>query len=397
MGKQRKNTRRNRGITLIALVITIIILLILAGISIAELTGTGIFAKAKEAKAKYKNAEDLENQILADYESQLNSLGKSTVGSGDGGGGEQHDEPIPSGPNEQPATSIEEAKKEDMFEKTVNSTVTDEYGNQVVVPAGFKITDDASKVTEGIVIIDQQENEFVWIPVGEVKTKDQTKTIELSRYEFDNSGNPTKKGDEIIVCSIYNFQELATSDKGNAVAKNLEEFKTSVNQNHGYYIGRYEVRNYNYVKATGLVEAATVQTEASTVCQNMYNNDRFKSDLMNSYAWDTTIVFLQEFDDREDKSIPYSKITGELQKFSAEGTNNADIKDKICNVYDMGGNLYEWTTETGTWSYNPKYCCTFRGAAAGNSSRTVDKREAIEVEQKSNTLIGFRPILYFST
>ena len=73
MEKQRKNTRRNRGITLIALVITVIILLILAGISIAELTGTGIFAKAKEAKQKYKDAEELENQRLADYEAQLNS------------------------------------------------------------------------------------------------------------------------------------------------------------------------------------------------------------------------------------------------------------------------------------------------------------------------------------
>ena len=54
--EERKNTRKDRGITLIALVITIVILLILAGISIAELTGTGIFAKAKEAKQKYKDA-----------------------------------------------------------------------------------------------------------------------------------------------------------------------------------------------------------------------------------------------------------------------------------------------------------------------------------------------------
>ena len=45
----------NSGITLVVLVITIIILLILAGITISSLTNTGIFGKAKEAKQMLKN------------------------------------------------------------------------------------------------------------------------------------------------------------------------------------------------------------------------------------------------------------------------------------------------------------------------------------------------------
>ena len=45
--------KKNKGITLVALVITIIILLILAGISIAQLTGNGLFENAKLAKEKY--------------------------------------------------------------------------------------------------------------------------------------------------------------------------------------------------------------------------------------------------------------------------------------------------------------------------------------------------------
>ena len=49
-----KNTK---GITLVALVITIVILLILAGISIQSITNTGLFEKAKEAKQKSENAE----------------------------------------------------------------------------------------------------------------------------------------------------------------------------------------------------------------------------------------------------------------------------------------------------------------------------------------------------
>ena len=63
--------RKNGGITLVALVITIVILLILAGISISTLTNTGIFQKAKDAKGASENAEKKQNEILAEYESEL--------------------------------------------------------------------------------------------------------------------------------------------------------------------------------------------------------------------------------------------------------------------------------------------------------------------------------------
>lgn len=67
------HTKSSKGITLIALVITIIILLILAGISIATLTNTGLFEKAKEAEQKSKNAQELGNITLADYENKIDS------------------------------------------------------------------------------------------------------------------------------------------------------------------------------------------------------------------------------------------------------------------------------------------------------------------------------------
>ena len=62
MGKMFK---KELGITLVALVITIIILLILAGISISTLTGSGLFEKAREAEAKSKNAQNEENAIVS--------------------------------------------------------------------------------------------------------------------------------------------------------------------------------------------------------------------------------------------------------------------------------------------------------------------------------------------
>ena len=66
-----KKTSEKKGITLVALVVTIVILLILAGISISTLTNTGIFQKAKDAKSASENAELEQNTRLDEYESEL--------------------------------------------------------------------------------------------------------------------------------------------------------------------------------------------------------------------------------------------------------------------------------------------------------------------------------------
>ena len=66
-----KRYKSTKGITLVALVITIIILLILAGISISTLTNTGIFEKAKEAKQKSENAQKEEDKLISEYEKEI--------------------------------------------------------------------------------------------------------------------------------------------------------------------------------------------------------------------------------------------------------------------------------------------------------------------------------------
>ena len=72
--------RQQKGITLVALVITIIILLILAGISIASLSGSGLFDNARKAESEYGNAQNKENAVLTDYEKWMtNYLGNSAA------------------------------------------------------------------------------------------------------------------------------------------------------------------------------------------------------------------------------------------------------------------------------------------------------------------------------
>ena len=73
-----KKSKNNNGITLVALVISIIILLILATISIQSLTNPGLFAKAQEAKEKTKNATENQAKILNEYEDELNKYVSGT-------------------------------------------------------------------------------------------------------------------------------------------------------------------------------------------------------------------------------------------------------------------------------------------------------------------------------
>ena len=71
--------KKENGITLIALVITIIILLILVGVTITQLTGSGLIEKAKLAKQKSEDAEEQENTMLKEYENTINSKQTSNM------------------------------------------------------------------------------------------------------------------------------------------------------------------------------------------------------------------------------------------------------------------------------------------------------------------------------
>ena len=81
--------KRENGITLIALVITIIVLLILTGVALATLTGQGnIIENAENAVGKYNNSVIREQEIL-------NEIEKYLINNGYGGNDEIEDEPNP--------------------------------------------------------------------------------------------------------------------------------------------------------------------------------------------------------------------------------------------------------------------------------------------------------------
>ena len=417
-----------KGITLIALVITIIVLLILAGVTIATLTGdNGILGKANDAKTQTEQAKEDENLKIAiagsygtDGKLNLKDLKDNLENQGidyDKNNTGFPLEVIVNGEkkkidaNGNIIESIQSLKtKGTVFKDT--TTLEDTYGNQVTIPKGFKIANDsATDVTGGIVIEDATYtntigSQFVWIPVGTgenaiKKANKETVDIALGRYEF------TKNSDGTITTSEYSgsYTEDTTanhnSDYKNAIAKDIEKFKTSANSNHGYYIGRYEagVVDYNSSVSTSnsnnkidwtgytgdniklvckkeqQVWNYVTQNKASELSRDMYGSEaKVTSDLINSYAWDTAIVFIQKCG-TESNSSTYSYTYG-LSSTSTSapqttGTNILKVTNKVdkqCNILDMAGNCWEWTTETYSDSSIP---CVGRGGVYDERQRPL--------------------------
>ena len=83
----------------------------------------------------------------------------------------------PTGPS-----TVEEAKGGEKFEDTI--TITDKNGEEVTIPGGFTVSPDSSDdVNGGIVIVDEQGNEFVWVPVPDPTTMYVEETVTLSRVD----------------------------------------------------------------------------------------------------------------------------------------------------------------------------------------------------------------------
>ena len=385
----RRNYSNQTGITLIALVVTIVVLLILAGVSINALFGdSGIINKAKDAQNKMDQA----TQKDLDAINELNNWIDGKINGSSGGN--------TTGGNDNPSTTT----KISTLVGTVvdkNTKAEDAYGNKITIPKGFKVVahgtvagsatytysgDNIPAVQDGIVIENGTDgNQFVWVPVGTIKNKNNTtNTITLGRYEFDSDTGALTSTTPVQVASVENctqevtintnYKELSVFRAGNsatdstaqnATARNLEEFISTTLANGGYYIARFEASGTASKitsKYNQTVLGNITQPNAAKAAREMYGEIKennklvYASDLVNSYAWDTAIIFIQTYSGKTDyASHNESKTT---KAFTATGKNN----DKYCNIWDMSGNAYEWTTEYSTRSSLIYfYSCVYRG------------------------------------
>ena len=373
--KERIKTKKFKGesgITLIALVVTIVVLLILAGITISLVfSENGIIAKAREAAEKTNqaviNEQEQMNEVGTIIDNMLNGIGESTP-------------PKPEGPEMPEGWDGNKVNAVESADKVV-----------VPVPKGYTASSVATenKVSEGFVIYentngeDKKEevndnnkdtarttrNQFVWVPVvnpSEMYGKDENCKKWGKLYEFSASGiTPLNWTEQDGVMSItatsgsdsYREPDVVDSDSSNSITiSQLEtEFNdmiTSVEKYGGFYIGRYETGNLSQEKATVVKNNTDIGNQT---WYSMYKkakgiavNNNVTSSMIWGSQWDATMRWMYNSGNEEKKKYTYDS-TG---KGNYSGTNgNQPIATgsieayAVNNIYDMAGNVNDWTIE----------------------------------------------------
>ena len=253
-------------------------------------------------------------------------------------------------------------------------------GGNVWIPEGFKVAEDsASTVQGGVVIEDKDGNQFVWVPVATLADYKRTAySTNVATEETDAETNSTKiyldRGIDVY------FTEALPEDE-----------KTSVERYKGFYIGRYEagdkestvaktLRSSNDVTKTVTIKANqapynyVTRTQAVSLAEGFATKQGYKAKtkLVSSYAWDTTIAFIEKTVNNygssssqgnyNDKSVTYKDITDESKPEKTKAENSSLLvatgqTTPVCNIYDMGGNVYEWTTESSSFPNYPYAIC----------------------------------------
>ena len=330
-----KPCKKQKGITLIALVVTIVVLLILAGVSISLVLGSnGVIGKAKEGRKQYAEAQTNDEKQLNDVSDWIDTkVGESTDGV-----------TIPAGFVYVGGTKTSGIVISD------NANDKDKYKNKEVVGT------------------DLQGNQYVWIPCT---TDSSSSNLQYARTEWgvevDGDDNSKAIKDELTLTdSSVTYSDVDTANGINAdvskeIVAQINAEKASVAKYGGYYIGRYEVGKNGdtaVVKYNQTPYAEITWSTAYGLAKKIITNSEATSYLCSSYAWDTAINFIQNNSTAKNYATSiegfngnwYSKVVTDkngniIKPADTKQQLNTGLTTQFCNIFDMGGNEAEYTTE----------------------------------------------------
>ena len=379
---------RNKGITLIALIITIIILLILVGVSINLAIKGDLFGSAEKAVS---GTNDKTAQEQTRVDELMGELGR-----------------------------VEEQQRQDNLPGTrvTENTKYVSNGKTAWIPKGFTVSGIKSEqsIDNGLVIYDIPEgttpdwsnpdsvktkyNQFVWIPV-EVKSTDTENSI-ASFYRSEWTANASTGGKRTTGLSTDYTEPDSTNDTTDktGIVDQITELTKSIYKHGGFYIGRYEAGSktprtsssgvttlgikqdmypYNYVK-WGDSMSSIGTTGAVYLSNSLYNTNEYgaTSMLCTGACWDSMLDFIKDskhsvtdstkwgnyknsetFEITRGSYAVYDTSNYTLGSFNNVGSKYSKMKDttillttgateRNCskNIYDVAGNCCEWTTES---------------------------------------------------
>ena len=439
-------TKEIKGITLVALVVTIVVLLILAGVSINLVLGNnGIIAKAKDAETK--SAEASQNNLKG-----MNSLIEQMESTLNGGSSDN--------------------KENDGLGKLVNDMGTLPEDTTPYFPSSDFKRREKTNTENGLVIEDTEGNEYVWVVVP--RTTAVYATTGLGKTTFTDADYTSIETDLKEYTKTYrgstSFTDTWYADDTNEGWLSETEYKTlknsmlkSVYENGGFYVGRYEAGigtnrtsksatnsdgkytiegmpapvskadayPYTYVtrtqaqnlasnvnsgtktsslmfgvqcdlvlafmsKDTAKITSTSILTSNSTTIGN-YMDSTFQLSQTGKYAtmsnwtlsstWNPTTTATTNFVDSSRNKIAKSSPGNGILV-----TTGTSEKNKVMNIYDVAGNVWEWTLENTSAPSSP--CALSGGFCSITGSDYPAANRVFNSTDASNLGVGFRVSLF---
>ena len=382
---------RNKGITLVALIITIVVMLILVAVSVNVIIKSNLIGTAEKTVDKYKTASEEEANG-----GTIEINGKEYASIED---------------------YIESTKPLPNIEAGVRAETNSNYKG-ATIPKGFTVSGIKSEQTieGGLVIYDIPEgitpdwsnpdsvktkyNQFVWIPV-EVKSTDTENSI-ASFYRSEWTANASTGGKRTTGLSTDYTEPDSTNDTTDktGIVDQITELTKSIYKHGGFYIGRYEAGSKTpRTSSSGVTEIGIKQdmypyiyvkwgdsmssigtTGAVYLSNSLYNTNEYgaTSMLCTGACWDSMLDFIKDskhsvtdstkwgnyknsetFEITRGSYAVYDTSNCTLGSFNNVGSKYSKMKDttillttgateRNCskNIYDVAGNCCEWTTES---------------------------------------------------